>query len=119
MASARSLPWTVESRSPCTASRPSVIASDSLLDRAVQLLFRLNRAFRQQLGSSLETKQQAMEALQQRVVQLSRDACALADTRIQRHLELMTQLPNTPPVDRPQQSEERDAHRARETKFVW
>ena len=44
-----------------------------------------------------------MKALQQSVVQIAGDTCALADARVQRHIELMMQLPDTEQVDRPQQ----------------
>ena len=57
-----------------------------------------------------------MEALQQSVVKLPRNPCALADARLQRHLELMMQLPDTPLVRRPQQCQEE--HRAEGAKPV-
>src|SRR5271166_5387366 len=49
-------------------------------------------------------------------MQLACNACALADTRVQRYLELMLQLPDTPPVGRPQQR--RQEHRAEGAKPV-
>src|ERR1019366_9401658 len=74
-----------------------------LVDRAAQLFFGLHRAVWQQLENGLEPQQQTVKALQQSVMQLERNACALVDTRVQRHLELMTQLLETPLVARPQQ----------------
>ena len=59
-----------------------MIDLSGLLDRAVQLLFRLHRALWQQLESSLEPEQHTVSALQQSVVKLPRDPCALADTRV-------------------------------------
>jgi len=44
-----------------------------------------------------------VETLQQRVVQLPRNPRALADARVQCHLELMVQLPDTYQVGRPKQ----------------
>src|SRR5271165_2524832 len=49
-------------------------------------------------------------------MQLARNACALADTRVQRDLELMMQLPDTPLVGRPQQRQKE--HRAEGAKPV-
>ena len=54
-----------------------------MFNRAIQLLFRLGRAVRQQVRRGLEPQQQAVEALQQRVVQLPRDACALGDAFVE------------------------------------
>ena len=88
IATARSLRSTVDARKPCTASRPSVIAFAACSNRTIQFLLRLRRALRQQVRSSLEPQQQTVEALQQRVVQLPGDPCALSDARLQRHLEL-------------------------------
>ena len=59
-----------------------------------------------------------MEALQQSVVKLARNPCALADARVQRHLELMMQLPQTPLVGRPQKSQEHRAEGAKPIRLV-
>ena len=90
-----------------------------LLDGAVQPLFRLHRALWQQLRNSLEPQQQTMEALKQSVVKVPRDACALADTRLQRHGELMMQLPDTQLVGCPQQRQKQQPRRAARNQFVW
>ena len=44
-----------------------------------------------------------METLQQRVVQLPRNAGALAHSRVERHLETVMQLPDPDPVASPEQ----------------
>ena len=62
----------------------------------------------QQLGNGLEAEQQTVEALQQSVVKLPRNPCALAHTRLKRHVELMLQLQDTPLVRRPQQRHKED-----------
>ena len=51
----------------------------------------------------LEPEQQSMKALQQSVVQVPGNSCSLADSRLQRHLEIMMQLPDSQLVGRPQQ----------------
>ena len=56
-----------------------------------------------------------MEALQQSVVQVPRDSCALADARLQRHLKVMMQAPDSVLVGRPQQCQKELRRRARET----
>jgi hypothetical protein len=75
----------------------------SLLDRAIQFLLCLDRALWEQLGNRLEPEQQTVEALQERVVQIASDACSLADTSLERHGELMMQLPDAQLIDCPQQ----------------
>ena len=70
-------------------------------------------------GSNWETvwnrSSNTMGALQQCVVKLARDACALADARIQRQVELTMQLPDAQLVGRPQQRQEKRPHRGRGT----
>src|SRR5208337_808506 len=47
-----------------------------------------------------------MKTLQQSVVQIARDPCALTDPCVQRHIELLLQLPDSQLVGRPQQCNE-------------
>ena len=56
-----------------------------------------------------------MEALQQGVMKLSRDPSSLTDARLERHVELMTQLPDTQLVARPQQRQKHSRARQCET----
>jgi hypothetical protein len=51
----------------------------------------------------LKAKQQPVEALQQGVVQIPRNAGALADSRLERHLEPAMQLPDPDLVPSPEQ----------------
>ena len=74
-----------------------------LLNRTIQFLFRLCRALRQQVRHRLESQQQTMKALEQRVVQLAGDAGALADARLERHVECVLHLTHPELVRRPQQ----------------
>ena len=87
MAATRSLGSCVELRKPSTASRPSVIAFGGLIDRVTEDLSGLDRARRKQIPNGLEPQQQAMKALQQRVMQLARDAGSFGDARVQTALE--------------------------------
>ena len=65
------------------------------------------------MGHRLKAKQQPVETLQQGVVQLPRNAGALADSRFERHLEPATQLPDPDPVPNPEQTQStRRAERA-------
>ena len=54
-----------------------------VINRTIQFLFGLGRALRQQVRRGLELQQQAVEALQQRVVQLPRDARPLVDAFVE------------------------------------
>ena len=65
-----------------------------LVDGALKDLLRFGRTIRQKVERGLEPQQQPVEALQQRVVQVACDARPLADTRLQRHLELTIQPPD-------------------------
>ena len=65
-----------------------------LVDGARKDLLRFRRTIGQKVGRGLEPQQQPVEALQQRVVQVARDARALGHARVQRHLELAMQLPH-------------------------
>jgi hypothetical protein len=61
----------------------------------------------------LKAKQQPVETLQQGVVQVARNAGALADSRLERHLETVMQLPDPDPVPSPEQPQpSRRAERA-------
>src|SRR5208337_4368700 len=53
--------------------------------------------------ASLKMQHDSMEALQQRVVQITRDTCSLADALFQAHVELLRQLPQPQLVQPPQQ----------------
>src|SRR5262249_29260107 len=70
---------------------------------AIQLLFRIEWTRRQQVAHRLEPEQQAMKALQQRIVELLRDPRALVDTFLQTHVEPVRDLANTVLIQRPQQ----------------
>jgi len=78
-----------------------------LVDRAAERFLGRGRAPREHLVHSLETQQQSLEALQQRVVQLARDARPLTHARIERHVELAAQVSYAQEVKRPQQCHER------------
>ena len=77
IATARSLRSTVAARKPCTASRPSVIAFAAWSIATSSFSLASAGRVRQQVRSSLEPQQQAVEALKQRVVQLPGDSGAL------------------------------------------
>ena len=74
-----------------------------LFNRAIQFLFRLCRALGQQVRRRLESQQQTVEALKQRIVQLPGDSRALADARLERHVERVLHLTHPDLVRRPQQ----------------
>ena len=75
----------------------------SVFNRTIQFLFRVCRALRQQVRRRLESQQQTVEALQQRVVQLPGDSCPLPNARLERHVELVMQLQQTQLVTCPEQ----------------
>ena len=79
-----------------------------VFNRTIQFLFRLCRALRQQVRRGLEPQQQSVEALQQRVVQLPRDARALVDAFVEASLVLTRDLANAPPIPSPHETEGRD-----------
>jgi hypothetical protein len=93
----------VDSRNPWTALRPSVIALAASSMAPSSFFFRQVRPLHPQLRHRLKTKQQPVKTLQQGIVQFSRDAGALADPRLERHLELMMQVPDPHLVRGPQQ----------------
>ena len=73
-----------------------------VFNRTIQLLFGLGRALRQQVRRGLESQQQTVEALQQRVVQLPRDARALVDAFVEPSLVLARDLTDADPIPSPQ-----------------
>ena len=77
--------------------------ASSGFNRTIQFLFRLCRPLLQKLRHNLEPQQQPVEALQQCVVQLPGDSCPLPHARLEGHVELVMQLPDTQLVTRPQQ----------------
>ena len=62
------------------------------IDSYFQCLAGISGTLRQLINRSLKERQERLETLQQRVVQIASNACALADARIERHLEFMMQL---------------------------
>ena len=77
-----------------------------MFNRAIQFLFRVCRALRQQVRHGLESQQQTVEALEQRVVQFAGDSCALADARLERHVERVLYLTHPERICRPQQRQQ-------------
>ena len=71
------------------------------------------------MNASLQVQQNTMEALQQRVVQIARDACPLADALFQAQVELLSPIAaaeaDTAPTAAPKTTA---AQRAR-NQFVW
>ena len=86
-----------------------------VFNRTIQFLFRLCRALRQQVRHGLESQQQTVEALEQRVVQLAGDSCALRDARLEGHLERVLYLTHPERVRRPQQRQHTAPQPRRET----
>ena len=83
-----------------------------LLDRAVQHVQRDSRTVCEQLGNGVKPQQNTVEALKESVVEISGNPCALAHARVQCHLELMVQVPDTQLVGEPQH---RQQHRRAQT----
>ena len=75
------------------------------LIRAVEglLEFNLRLALRKQVVHHLKTQHQALKALQQRVMQIARDAGALTDAFVHAHVEFARDLMEPVPVQPPQQ----------------
>ena len=82
----------------------TVSVEDFVRFNAIHTRHHCKQTPRQQVGSRLEAQQQAVETLQQGVVKVPRNPCALADTRLQCHFELIMQLQGglveCPPHDR-------------------
>ena len=87
-----------------------------LIDNAFESLF--GRTAWKLVGKNLKVQQNPVEALQQSVVQIAGDTCAFADARLQRHVELMMQLPDAQLVGAQSNARTPAAHRAR-NQVVW
>ena len=87
----------------------------SLADGPVERADGLFGAPGKQVARRLEREHQPLKALQQRVVQLARDARTLVDARLQAHVELPLQLPDTELVEPPTAVPEKRPRRERET----
>src|SRR5246127_1275681 len=59
------------------------------INRGLKCFSGLRRTPREQVDASLKMEHQSLKALQQRIVQVSRDPCALAYTFLQPDVELM------------------------------
>src|SRR5262249_7107011 len=79
-----------------------------LLECGLQPLFRLERLFGEDVCRRRKPKRDAMEALQERVVQLSRDARPLVDPRLESRVELVCQLAHAEVVQGPRERQCRD-----------
>ena len=64
-----------------------------LIDGGFKSFAGVGRMLWKLVNCSLKAWQHPLKTLQERVVQVTRDACALTDARVQRHLELLLQLP--------------------------
>ena len=90
-----------------------------VFNRTIQLLLGLSRALRQQVRRGLELQEQSVEALQQRVVQVARDACALVDTFVEPPLVIASDLTEADAIARPQGDEHtRDDERFEPARLV-
>ena len=119
IALARSLVSKADERNPCTASRPSVIASAACSNRVIKPLPGFVWTLGQEFRNRLEPEQQALKTLQQSVVQFARDARALAHPRLQGHIELVRELPDTKLISGPEQGQEKDHTMAKRNHVVW
>jgi ParB-like chromosome segregation protein Spo0J len=77
----------------------------SLIDRGIELLFRLLGTGRKQAGSGLQVEQQSMKTLQQRIVQVPRDSRPLADTLFQSYVELSRQSMESQLIEHPKKAD--------------
>ena len=73
-----------------------------LIDRALKDLLGLGRTRSEQLASRLEQKQQSLKALQQRIVQIARDAGALSHALLEARIKTFRDLTQTQLIERPQ-----------------
>ncbi len=71
------------------------------IDRACERLLGVGRPLREQLVNGLEPKQQSLKALQQRIVQVTRDARALGHALVQARVERPRDLTQAQLVQRP------------------
>jgi hypothetical protein len=76
-----------------------------LLDCAIKPLPGVVWTLWQEFRSRLEPQQQALKTLKQSVVQFARNARALAHSRLQSHVELVRELPDTELISRPEQDQ--------------
>ena len=91
----------------------------SLLQRCLESLLGLPGLLGKESQRSVEQEQDSLKILQQRVVEVTRDAGSLGDTRVQCHLQLSSQLPETQLPGRPQQPREQGgAQRAKPVRLI-
>src|SRR5579864_8828707 len=64
------------------------------INRGLECFPGLRRTPREQVDASLKMEHQSLKALQQGIVQIPRNACALANALFQAHVELVRQLPH-------------------------
>ena len=97
------------------ASRPSAIASSPL--RMAPSSVRMASSVRpgSRLRAAWKREHQPLKTLQQRIVQLARDARPLVDALFQAHVELPLQLPDTELVRHPQHRQKSRPRTTRET----
>src|SRR5262249_52852560 len=74
-------------------------------ERSLQSVFGFRRSIGKDVGRALKPKHDAVKALQQRIVQLARDARPLVYARLQLRVECTRDLTETELVQRPQQRE--------------
>src|SRR5271167_2501381 len=67
----------------------------SLINRALQSLLGFDRVLRQEVGGALKTQQKPMKALQDGIVQLASNSCALVDPHFDCIGKSTLQLPST------------------------
>ena len=82
------------------------MARSACLAVGVQSFLGLRWMLVQQMDSALQEEQNAVKALQQRVVQIAGDTGTLADALLQSHIELLRQLPQPQLIECPQQCQE-------------
>ena len=106
IALAKSFFSTVDARNSLHGVAPFRDGRRGVSDGRVEALFRVRRALRQQVRHRLEAQEQPMEALQQRIVELTRDARAFSDPCVERQRKRVSQLARPIPVSRPQKRHE-------------
>ena len=102
------------SRRPCTALRATVVAPTACCNAVSSRCLASPGCSGRSPQRSVEQEQDSLKILQQRVVQITRDAGPLVETRIQGHLELSSQLPETQLPGRPQQPRQQARRRTLE-----
>ena len=78
-----------------------------MINRTSELPFRFCRAIWQQVQGGLESQQQTVKALKERIVQLPRDACALVDAFVEASVVLACDLADAGTIGPPHQAKER------------